>query len=593
MHKIAFFSCFTLCYFLNLSESLNLNELKKMINYYQPYHVTLIINGTFRMNKFKNMLGYGIERHAPSVIIDLNELETNRLLNASFFRNSRKSTIFLVLVDQTVSFYDIIQMIDSINKLVNRSFSVQPKPKCLLIFYESYLSENEVTKILQYAWTIKFLDFSVLKIIYDDKYLIMNYNPFNQIFDLRILRCAKEIFPDKLKNAENYPLLIPVFDSKPYFFVKTKNGNITSVHGTGYAWIRTVIKKLNFSENFVFESNATGNLFPKALVKLEKSKVNLFPMYNFVSLVLYGRNFLIGNGVTVSYLATVGPILKTSRVYFSFVLTLYLLSFPVIIFIFVKTVQVFKFPTQTWGTLSIYKIFIGMSIADPPRKLVQRFIFLIIAFLSIIYSNIFFSELDNMKVIFDEKNFDSMDEVLNSGMKTYSRFFSNQHDSTEVQNFFSKVHKIDDVKDCISELIKTKSVFCMMAYEKAKSYVENDLDMDRMPIMKIIKLSFYHQFSAFAYEKASPYADKFDKLIQYIAESGIFVNQKNEIATRLHNSEKFSNASEDILIKQLIVILFSGYLIATISFLNELFGFFLLKKVVHSYLDGIVKKLNF
>lgn len=87
--------------------------------------------------------------------------------------------------------------------------------------------------------------------------------------------------------------------------------------------------------------------------------------------------------------------------------------------------------------------------------------------------------------------------------------------------------------------------------------------------MKISKLKLRFDFQAFAYEKASPYTDKFDEILQKTTESGILKIYRLKQSIRIF-SENNSLENEDILSKQLAGITIVGCITATVAFLWEL-----------------------
>jgi len=83
------------------------------------------------------------------------------------------------------------------------------------------------------------------------------------------------------------------------------------------------------------------------------------------------------------------PIVKTLTVHFSSEILLFILSFPVIISIFAMTSKILKFHSKNWNILYIYQNFIGLPSPEPMDR-AEKIVFILIAFLSIIYSNVFF-----------------------------------------------------------------------------------------------------------------------------------------------------------------------------------------------------------
>lgn len=90
--------------------------------------------------------------------------------------------------------------------------------------------------------------------------------------------------------------------------------------------------------------------------------------------------------------------------------------------------------------------------------------------------------------------------------------------------------------------------------------------------MKLAGPSFYQQPTAFAYEKASPFAEKFDTIIQYVKESGIMKTQEVKRNVTIHSLQTSSSirVAENTIIQQLTIVSVVGFLSSTLIFLWEL-----------------------
>ena len=126
-------------------------------------------------------------------------------------------------------------------------------------------------------------------------------------------------------------------------------------------------------------------------------------------------------------------------------------------------------------------------------------------------------------------------------MQRFRNFGSENYNHLEL-----KIKPINHISDCISLLQNTKNSICMMPlfyYEYLKVKFRNS---DGSPTVKVSKISLYSEFMTFAFEKASPFAEKFDKILQRIVESGLPNSHTREwgYSRKMQFIGKESNAKE-------------------------------------------------
>lgn len=446
------------------------------------------------------------------------------------------------------------------------------RPRCLFVIWpETIWLEDEVKKLLEYAWSKKFLDFTVLK-MNDNSSGIFDYNPFRESYNFQNLLEAKEMFPDKIKDVNKYPLTMPMFDAKPQLVVEHEDGKTYKIRGKSWNWVKIIMSHFNFSPDLIVESNDNSfKAFNVHFVNLEESKYRLIPLAFMINPFYNDRKFIIGNTVFENKVSVMVPVIKKFRIHFTTDILMFIVSFPLILLIFFGLKCVLKLDSGTWSNLYVYQIFIGLS-ARKPNKLAERVIFLLLAGLSIVYANVFLTAVGDMKMVNYEQSFGTYQDLVDSKMKMYTLIPANPHDTNEVKSFLSRAEQVTTGEECADKLIETRSAACVLPYIKARSLVKKNLDAEGVPIMKLDGPTYFHQYAAFAYEKASPFADKFDKLVQLIKESGIMKIQNDQEDVQIHSDARTSQAEleEDTLVQQLLSILFVGYLSAMLAFVKEL-----------------------
>lgn len=498
--------------FLKPCYSFDFKKVKKVINHLKPYHFTIItkhLSVGYHENRCNKMID-----QTPVIITDLQNtsvLNGNQSTAMQIYRNPRQSTVNVVIVKKNRYQNSHLNFTCHIlNDLVDIS-PVRPRPKTLLILLDDNWSDDAAKVILKYGWSLKFLDFSILKSNGNNKTVFMHYNPFAKSF----IKSTKKVFPDKLNDGKKYPLFIFGYNLPPFFTIDSNN----ETAGTEFNFIKIIIKKLNFKERIIMATNYGLKLLEESLKKLERNTLSITSISLFSSRFI-NREVTVGDVFEIDKVTVVAPIIRTSRVYFSLEVLLFILSFPLIITTFIIFSKFFKFNPQRWNFLYIFQIFIGYPSSSPDKR-IEKIIFLLIAILSIIYSNIFFDKFADMKFVEAELELNSVKEIFETKMKIYSIYSAVSDDSPELKDLFSKSEKVNEIDDCINKVIDTQSSICISVYNFAKYSVKKHINSKGMPIMKIIDWSARPEFSHFAYEKASPFAEKFDKMIQQIKEYGI------------------------------------------------------------------------
>lgn len=119
------------------------------------------------------------------------------------FRSKNFKNFFTLQESLFIFYPDNLNGIKSfINFLISQLY-VRKRPKCLIILSINNTDEIQVIEVLIYAWKKKFLDFTIM----EKTSSIYYFNRFECIVYRKNLQDSNiKIFPDKLRNAHNYPL---------------------------------------------------------------------------------------------------------------------------------------------------------------------------------------------------------------------------------------------------------------------------------------------------------------------------------------------------------------------------------------------------
>lgn len=547
----------------------------KSIYNLKPRSVAIFMNNAMISNKMQDFFFRNLASHIPTIMIDITAMKNigdNRTLEMPNFVNPRLSTLYVIL--QNADSIKLQEIYNIFHYFVKIS-PVAMRPKCLLILYnETENVPNYVLKnILSYAWSLKFLDFSIINLNSSDKILFLNYNPFNKSFKEKSSENLTVIFPDKLINANNYRLKLPMFNSPPFLLVNITHNKKININGSYYPYLETFAKKLNFDFDFVFDVDCNfTRLINRNIDKLINNEWNMLPgPFRIINGMQY-KDFLMGKAVHDTKMVVVIPIRPLSKVNFPFSVLIYVLFFPLFVFSFAVLIYLFGFQSSQWNILYIFKVLLGMTVSKP-EKSVERIIFFTIVILSVIYCATLVAKITDIKLL-DEYEIHTFDDLHETKMTIFTRDSARDYDDIQMKKLFSKSKKIENDVDCIKKLSKTRNVICIIPSSRATFFVKNNLDDSGTPLMKIAKLSFRQGYSSFFYEKASPFAGKIDKIIQFIVESGIpCVWRDYMLKRRVTNNLQLRMASaitSDVLVLQLTIIIVIGLSVSMAAFIYEL-----------------------
>lgn len=319
--------------------------------------------------------------------------------------------------------------------------------------------------------------------------------------------------------------------------VQNKSNNEIWVSGYLYKIIEIVAKELNFKLNFTIEAHRnTTTLFENIFTKLENNEMNALPIPFYINSFLYGRKIVIGNYYADGGMAIIVPRQSTMKKNFSLDILVCILSFPVLIISFYIAVHFMKLKSMQLRILHIFQILVGVS-SSQPRETRGRILFFTIAFANITYSSLLLSKLDEIKVVQVEQSFRALQDLYESKI-IYPPYSAKDYDSMDVQKLLSISKKVNSDTDCINMLVKTRNVICIISHGRAQYFANGNLNANGKPIMKIVEPSFRSDHAAFVYEKGSPYAAKFDKIIEQIFKSAIRIRSGTSPRDKLQTSRR-------------------------------------------------------
>lgn len=456
--------------------------------------------------------------------INQNPILINRIRNNSFeilntfinIKHLHESTIIYATDD----FSSIKFFIDHLTKL----WSVQMRPKCLVIFFDPRMNEKTILgNVLEYAWSRKFLDFTILidncDHSIDAPVRIYHFNPFLNFMNVEKLKADVEIFPEKLKNLHGYSLYLPKLVATPVYFLKSKKGH-TDVYNSETLIVYYVLKLMNFSVKF---KEPKSNYTSQSKKYLQANNFSMLqtltpPLKETKSLTVSTRK------VCTCFVAVV-PILYSTEekilldIYLYFPITLMF----ILVLIFLN--RLFKIWPDNFGVFHLVQIILGQPVNPESSSMTSRILYLTMILQFLYAINNFMS--DFVKIQFQQETpFDSYDDLDKSNFKSYvfvdelkTRIL--ELDSEHLKNLMSRTQVLP-AQECINLLKSEKNVICMMTKEMAEIALAWLMNFDGSSVAKIAQPSLLCEKLGYWFEDASPFARKFYQNLQIIYESGLF-----------------------------------------------------------------------
>lgn len=195
----------------------------------------------------------------PSIIIDN---EAINVLNDNKKADALNSDLLIVLENsRTFS----VKKLNTLLKMIAKLNPLPPRPKCLVILINySNKFDAKIQRFLSDAWSLKYLDFSILIINHHDS-TILSYNPFFKNYSYS----STELFPDKLRNMNGHKIRTILHNKPPHI----EFSQYRTINGMNWAFWKLTSSALNFDfkyveihnrsdlpDNHIFEMVERGNI---------------------------------------------------------------------------------------------------------------------------------------------------------------------------------------------------------------------------------------------------------------------------------------------------------------------------------------------
>ena len=561
-----------------------INSLIKHINADKVTHqVVVFINKSEMQNVLdQDDIVQKLIQQVPVLFIDLSEDKCgsiNRSLSLPFFINPRQASIYIILVNNIES--ELRSIID-----LSAHSLITTRPKTLFVVYQnSRIVYEDIQIILLYAWSKKFLDFSVIEVNVSKssvnyKPFIYNFNPFyNKTYKSYVYSNAI-IFPDKLKNLNHYPLKIPIFHSPPYIVVnESESGQLISVKGVAFPMVIIAAKSMNFKIEYAVTLKKDTPILNWKNIVLKKLNEDIIDVVSIPLLDSIGREFLqIYDGRDCADYIALVPIIKFEKMNLTLYNLIYLLTIIIIFICFTYKFNRYRTNAERWNLNDVVQLIFGQSIRKIPEKVFNKIIFITITITYMVFCNMILSSLINAKVIEYEVPFNTFEQISESNLKicVENVFFDlifNQSNNPHIQEMIKRTIPVANINECVDMLLYDKSCICILNKFKAKTIIKENIRSDGTTVMKIAKPIFLCEDTALVIQKGSPYFEKFETIIKWIIQSGIHHGWESvRIFEMIPNYEAGEEDTKNVFLVQGYLVLSTGYLIAIVIFFIEKFS---------------------
>lgn len=261
-----------------------------------------------------------------------------------------------------------------------------------------------------------------------------------------------------------YPLVVPAINLALLLVAQNKSNEELKFEGAYYIYLKMVSEKYNFKLHILDKSDDDDYriFYTKNFERLKYNEINMLPItvYNLGDEIV--NNTVTGKAFENFKLAITIPIAFTSNVNFPKDMLIYILCFPLIVLKFLLLVYLLDFDQEKWEIFYIFQILMGVPVVQP-RKLIERIIFLTLVILSIHYSSALFANVADVKLVREKQTFNTINDILKSGMEIRTTFLSEDYEDEEIKQLFSKSKGINTDEECINMQIKRRDVLCILA----------------------------------------------------------------------------------------------------------------------------------
>lgn len=515
-----------------------------------PFQVSIFTSESVTINDTPSIKEY------PTTAMSFNKKAIIRL---SFFEKYIHKSLIIFF---TSNISESRALTDSVSNLS----TFHERPKCLIILLDrNFTNDNDFELIFKDAWSKNILDLTVTRQEKENHSVVYSYNPFYQTIVKKPYKKNVKIFPNKMSDMNQYPILVsnPVSRYKQLVRKEYK----LKAYGPDDFLIHYLLESMGFTVIYDEKkvTNPCKNISPDSYFKMRKVRM----VGNVINAICASNQLVVQRSQDPPTLIAVVPVLTKQKVNISKSLFLYILAVLLTIIGF----RAMKRLRQTIGAFEIVQIILGQEIDN---REINIKIYVILFVISIFITNDLYTEIVNMEYVTEEMPFDRIEDLVRSGFTPYYTFppqlsyaLKGYYHNSLMSEGYGQFLGLDD---CLNLLKKTKNILCIGFEHDAQIRLSKYKNSDGSASMKIAKISLVTLVSFYLFEDGSPYAKKFANLLRRIQEFGYLHMPFLLNDTKIEQIDNDYNLKDEDTVSsnQLLILSLVGILTAVFVFFIEL-----------------------
>lgn len=614
--------CATVSSISSSKNNVSLNfVIKLIVRNFPRNRITLIVQSARNLSSTSQLLVNGFSKVLPTALAEINDnksaksVEPDRMLNS--LRQWEEKEVVKIVIFDDLNDKDINEELMRIIDYLVINSPRSTLPKCLILVTTKLL-KNKFTRFFQYGWMHDFLDVTVVEILECTEKTVLSiykhknfkakyhyYNPFSDHYIIGWVGPGVNLIPNKAKNLQNRPLRVSITRTFPNFvFDENYTGQNfwDALIGDQKLLMNVIAATLNSSIHVV--STNRGDI---DLTKFNISHASPIDSLNNKTIDLVLPTALIvpvttpqNKSYSVGCITELNPtqIIVRQRGVGTVVISLKILIMLSLVVFFIASTAIilhlFKSRTNIWTPINIIKILLKAAIFPWPGRLSDKFIFLIVTYLSISLGEQVLEKL--MDIYFIQNTYselktieDLVESEITPTVFPFTEKFIEQNfkDFPVMQKLISK-SKIEHNVHCLRQLVQEQDDVqgCEVTRAISKLILKNYPQTKHGSKLTMVDEPIFLGLNAMIFAKTSPYASEIDKIWNRLRDSGIsnffhqitmndFILANEYVYLRnddLHLQKSVSTFNEDGLInlpKSLLLILATGCVFGIIAFIME------------------------
>uniref|UniRef100_A0ABD2VSL3 Uncharacterized protein n=1 Tax=Trichogramma kaykai TaxID=54128 RepID=A0ABD2VSL3_9HYME len=398
---------------------------------------------------------------------------------------NNRSSINVLLIQNKNDYDDYKNYIDIYDKL----YPNKRRPRTLVILTDQdYDSDGSIKNWLQYGWTKKFLDVSLV----EERHhcILQEYNPFIDTLSSHNLDdSGSKLFPDKLTNVYGYTFSIgAIVQDTSLTIIRNEDSQAIDLKTPLYDKIKIIMTYMNFSITSIKEANVPGDYaaaYKQLINLLENNELNAICLSRGLMEVLPNITSIFTER-DCSSINALTPFRTFVQVSIPFNIIVYLFISILLIRLVTWISRLMRLFANKLSFVKVFGALFGVPVTMRPTQSSEVMLLTSIFLLSIIYPSNFYSSFVKDKLQESPATFNSYQEIYESGLPVFI-FVSYAKLIVALEDPF--VHKILQKsilnkysEECVKLLLSGEERICVSSYEALKKFIQWHYTNTSLPV---------------------------------------------------------------------------------------------------------------